>query len=615
MTAFKDWSITASANTGAAVDGFFRENMAYSEVNDAARAMQAILARDLKDKNGTLLSTGATSSYNLSVNTSLTAYTDGDFFRFKAHAKNAGATVVKVSTLSARPVVKTSLAALTEGDIVAGGIYEVFYNSASANFQLLNPTQAQADPRTPAEITASVTPTDYRYEPGNVLRYGAVADGATDCSTAFNAAAAVIGTYNTVVPPGSYMMTSQWLVTAPAYNRASIFAYGAEILTTGAISALAVTGGSTTGGLTVLGLQVNHRGNADATCGFDLYGAWNVRLQDCSVEADDTGAAYAGYRLRNTTAADTSTGTFWTLIDHCHIRRRAGGDGTNPAIGVLVQGAANATTIRDCNLTGITAVHHTHESGQEYVANGLLLMGNAFEGYTTAYHWDGPSSGTAAPGGMRAIGNRFEDGTTIFSFTGAGSLVAVAPPFLFGNYRISNAGTYLNNPDGLAINRFDPSETPDGALAIYNDSPFLYRNSGTASEDHAALFQSVTGKGIALQAVVDGPEPGTDVVSLSLRAGGGASLAGASNSSLYQTGVGGISWSTTEAKNLRGTVTLSGGTAAVTFGTAETNASYYIATGCSAAEAISVSSKATTGFTVTSSNGSSTAVVDWVLIR
>ena len=71
MVSTRDWSITASANTGNSVDGYFKENMNYSEVNDAAREMQAIIARDLQDQNGTIVSTGSTSSYNLSINASL----------------------------------------------------------------------------------------------------------------------------------------------------------------------------------------------------------------------------------------------------------------------------------------------------------------------------------------------------------------------------------------------------------------------------------------------------------------------------------------------------------------------------------------------------------------
>ena len=144
MVSTRDWSVTASANTGNSVDGYFKENMNYSEVNDAAREMQAIIARDLQDQNGTIVSTGSTSSYNLSINASLSGYQDGDLFAFQAHAKNNGATTLKVSTLSSLSVVATDLSALVEDSIAAGGVYFARYKSASASsrqFQLLNPSR------------------------------------------------------------------------------------------------------------------------------------------------------------------------------------------------------------------------------------------------------------------------------------------------------------------------------------------------------------------------------------------------------------------------------------------------------------------------------------------
>ena len=47
---------------------------------------------------------------------------------------------------------------------------------------------------TAAETSAGVTPTDLRYEPGNVLRYGAVADNTTDSTAAINNAIAAAAT-------------------------------------------------------------------------------------------------------------------------------------------------------------------------------------------------------------------------------------------------------------------------------------------------------------------------------------------------------------------------------------------------------------------------------------
>jgi hypothetical protein len=77
----------------------------------------------------------------------------------------------------------------------------------------------------------------------------------------------------------------------------------------------------------------------------------------------------------------------------------------------------------------------------------------------------------------------------------------------------------------------------------------------------------------------------------------------------------GISATSTAANNLRGSATLSGGTATVTFGTAEPDSTYYLTLAGDADEVFRWGSKSTTGFTITSSNPSSTATVDWHLIR
>lgn len=64
-----------------------------------------------------------------------------------------------------------------------------------------------------------------------------------------------------------------------------------------------------------------------------------------------------------------------------------------------------------------------------------------------------------------------------------------------------------------------------------------------------------------------------------------------------------------------GTVTLVGGTATVTLSPAEADAAYQVLLSSNANETMRWSAKTTGGFTVTSSNGASTATVDWVLIR
>ena len=65
----------------------------------------------------------------------------------------------------------------------------------------------------------------------------------------------------------------------------------------------------------------------------------------------------------------------------------------------------------------------------------------------------------------------------------------------------------------------------------------------------------------------------------------------------------------------RGTATLAAGTVAVTLPIQEPNTSYQITLSGNAAETFSWASKATSGFTINSSNGSSTASVDWSVSR
>lgn len=97
--------------------------------------------------------------------------------------------------------------------------YKVTWNTASnALIYTVDPiseTQTASDigrilyPRTAAEITAGVTPTNYEYPPGNILRYGAVADSTTDNRVAFLAAVNSTPTGGTVVVPvgtGSYLI-------------------------------------------------------------------------------------------------------------------------------------------------------------------------------------------------------------------------------------------------------------------------------------------------------------------------------------------------------------------------------------------------------------------------
>lgn len=73
---------------------------------------------------------------------------------------------------------------------------------------------------TQAEKDAGILSVDGDYEPGNVLRYGAVADNSTDCLAAFDKAQIVAGQGGAsgsigipvIIPAGKYVLSGEWLV-------------------------------------------------------------------------------------------------------------------------------------------------------------------------------------------------------------------------------------------------------------------------------------------------------------------------------------------------------------------------------------------------------------------
>lgn len=82
-------------------------------------------------------------------------------------------------------------------------------------------------PRTSAEITAGVTPTNYAYEPGDIRRFGPALDGTTDDTTAVTNWAAVAGHHTFPVAQTAKITAAIALVSNSTYE----FVAGARIET------------------------------------------------------------------------------------------------------------------------------------------------------------------------------------------------------------------------------------------------------------------------------------------------------------------------------------------------------------------------------------------------
>jgi parallel beta-helix repeat protein len=100
---------------------------------------------------------------------------------FKAANTNTSAVTMTVNG-QAKPLTWQNLAGLNGGEIQANGWYAAVFDGTQ--WQLQGPSLQPPQMRTAAEIAAGVTPTNYAYPVGHVLRYGVVGNGVADDTAA-----------------------------------------------------------------------------------------------------------------------------------------------------------------------------------------------------------------------------------------------------------------------------------------------------------------------------------------------------------------------------------------------------------------------------------------------
>jgi hypothetical protein len=138
MSEIQTWSTTAANNNSAAPNGW-PEGMAASSLNNAGREVMAAMAKWYKDTNGTLVSGGSSNAYTLTPNRTVSAYEGGLSFAFEAnHTSSSTTPTLNVSSLGAKTITDQEGTALTVGDIVSGGIYQVTYDAGEGKFKLIS---------------------------------------------------------------------------------------------------------------------------------------------------------------------------------------------------------------------------------------------------------------------------------------------------------------------------------------------------------------------------------------------------------------------------------------------------------------------------------------------
>ncbi len=144
MAELNDLDIVAANNNFAPASGGWPEGMTVASVNNAAREDLAIIARGYRDQRGSLVSGGAADAQTLTTNAAHAAYFNGMTFTFRAGFSNTGACTLNVNGIAARNIYKANpaggtMTTLDGGDITAGGVYRVVYDSTNTRFVLLNP--------------------------------------------------------------------------------------------------------------------------------------------------------------------------------------------------------------------------------------------------------------------------------------------------------------------------------------------------------------------------------------------------------------------------------------------------------------------------------------------
>lgn len=125
MAELADLRTLDAANTGR-----FPEGMTVPEINDGARALEGILARADRDRNGYTTSSGTGAAYQVLTQATYPLHAPGMVFMWRAHVVCLAGPTVTINALAAKPLRRQGGSTIVAGDISVNQIVLTAYNSA-----------------------------------------------------------------------------------------------------------------------------------------------------------------------------------------------------------------------------------------------------------------------------------------------------------------------------------------------------------------------------------------------------------------------------------------------------------------------------------------------------
>ena len=118
----------------------FPEDQPGSTLNDGNRDLESIIARWYRDWNGSLVTTGTLTAYDVAANRTISSYYDGLSITATMHLTCGDSPTFNVDAQGARPIVRPTGTPITQGELPAGAKVSFRYSATNDNWQVVSST-------------------------------------------------------------------------------------------------------------------------------------------------------------------------------------------------------------------------------------------------------------------------------------------------------------------------------------------------------------------------------------------------------------------------------------------------------------------------------------------